>query len=466
MSDIKKSQTKNSGEKQPPAGGEIAVSKPAAQPAEQPKSGGGAIATLALLTAIGAAGVGYKSWEESSKLNDKLSSQDSLIESSINTALKPTIDSVGAVQSNLGTVQSDIGSVQSSIDSLQSTIAALQSELASLQSEVGTVKGGVATLETSQQSGIGEVSANLDKQIKDVQSQHGSLEEQQKSIQDNVAALSEGLSTLKSEVEAEAEKDNMVAWVLAEVEYLLHIANSRLNLEQDIDSALTALQSAAKQLDELSLQDIAEIQQLIISEIEALGGVPKLDISQMAQSLATIGSNIEHLPLAKPEKGKLVSSDGGENDREKWEVIADEVWTALKPLVTVRNSNDPAMAPLTPEKHLYLTQNLQLKIESARLALLRGDNSTYHENLDIANEWVSKFYDTDATESATVLSTLSELKQATIGSDLPDISGSLKALQKYIASNALKVSAPDTLASSNMLASLSSNSVVTGTNIH
>jgi len=467
MSDNKKSQTTNNGGKQPPEKKAIAVSQ-ATQPTTAPaKSGGGAIATLAFITALGAAGLGYKSWEESSKLNQKLSDQGGQIETSITSALKPTIDSVGAVQSGLGSVQSDIGSVQSNIDALQGEIAALKSGLASLQSGLGEVKGGVETLENAQQNGLGEVSATLDQQIQDVQSLHGSLEEQQKSLQDNVSALSEGLSSLKSEVQAEAEKDNMSAWVLAEVEYLLHIANSRLNLEHDIEAALTALKAAAKQLSELNLPDLSEIQQMISSEIEALDALPKHNIPEMAQTLATIGSSIEELPLAKPKEASLASGKSADDERKKWEVLADEVWTALRPLVTVRNSQDPAMAPLTPEKHTYLTQNLQLKIESARLALLRADNDTYHENLNIAHEWVSQFYDVESAEYATLLSALDTLQQATIDGDLPDISASLSALQKYIASKSLKVSAPSSkVLSDQMLASLSSNSVNTDAKIH
>ena len=101
------------------------------------------------------------------------------------------------------------------------------------------------------------------------------------------------------------------------------------------------------------------------------------------------------------------------------------------------------MAPLTPEKHTYLTQNLQLKIESARLALLRADNSTFHENLNISSEWVSQFYDVDSTAGASALVTLNELLQTTIDTELPDISASLLALQEFIANNSLKVSAPN-----------------------
>ncbi|MBL1261948.1 MAG: uroporphyrinogen-III C-methyltransferase [Thiotrichaceae bacterium] len=443
MGDKKKSQTKNNDMNQAPDKKAVAVQQPvkkepapaAAITAAPQKSGGNGIALLALITAVSAAGLGYKSWDESHKLNTLLSDQGGQIESSISSALKPTIASVSAIESGLG-------SVQTTINTLQSEIERLKSELASLQSGLGEVKGGVATLENSHQSGLGDINANLNEKIQTVQNQHGSLEQQQKSLQDNVNALNEGLSSLQSKVKAEAEKDNMSAWGLAEVEYLLHIANSRLNLEHDVDAALTALNAAAKQLAELNLPKLADIQQMISSEIEALGHVPKLDIPKMARTLTILGNNIERLPLAKPKEATLVSSRTA-GDRKQWEILADEVWTALKPLVTVRNSQDPAMAPLTPEKHTYLTQNLQLKIESARLALLRADNSTFHENLNISSEWVSQFYDVDSTAGASALVTLNELLQTTIDTELPDISASLLALQEFIANNSLKVSAPN-----------------------
>ncbi len=441
MGDKKKSQTKNNDTKPAPDKKAVAVQEPVkkvsapAVVAAPQKSGGNGIALLALVTAVSAAGLGYKSWDESNKLNALLSDQGGQIESSISMALKPAFASVGAVESGLGSVQTTVNTLQSEIDRLKS-------ELASLQSGLGEVKGGVAALKNTHQSGPGDINANLDEKIQTVQNQHGSLEEQQKSLQDNVNALNEGLSSLKSKVQAASEKDKMSAWVLAEVEYLLHIANSRLNLAHDIDAALTALNAAAKQLAELNLPELADIQQMISSEIEALGNVPKLDIPKMAQTLTTLGSNIEQLPLAKPQEVSLVSNSTA-SDRKQWEILANEVWTALKPLVTVRNSQDPAMAPLTPEKHTYLTQNLQLKIESAKLALLRADNSTFHENLNISSKWVSQFYDVDSAEGSSALATLSELQQTSINADLPDISASLLALQKFIANNSLKVSAPN-----------------------
>jgi len=458
MGDKKKSQTKNNDTQQVPAKKAIAVqepvkdeSAPAAVAAAPQKSGGSGIALLALVIALGGAGLGYKSWDESNKLNGLLTDQSDQIESSISMALKPAIASMGTVESN-------IGSVQSTVDALQSEINSLKSELASLKSGLGEIKGGVETLENSHQSGLGDINANLDEKIQNVQNQHGSLEEQQKSLQDNVNALNEGLSSLQSEVKAEAEKGKMSAWVLAEVEYLLHIANSRLNLEHDVEAALSALNAASKQLAELNLPELADIQQMISDEIKALGNVPKLDIPAMAQTLTTLGSNIDSLPLARPKEAKLVSS-GADDERKQWEVLADEVWSALKPLVSVRNSKDPAMAPLTPEKHTYLTQNLQLKIESARLALLRADNSTFHENLNISSEWLSQFYDVASADGASTLAALNELMQATIDTELPDISASLQALQKFIANNSLKVSAPNINRSNQVLAFTSPTSV-------
>ncbi len=456
MGDKKKSQTKNNDARQAPDKKAVAIqgpvkkeSAPAAVAAPQ-KNGGNGTALLALVIAVSAAGLGYKSWGESNQLNTLLSDQGGQVAFSINTALKPTIASVGAVESGLGSVQATINTLQNEIDRLKV-------ELASLQSELVEVKGGVATLQNTHQNGPGNINANLDEKIQTVQNQHGSLEEQQKSLQDNVKALNEGLSSLKSEVQAASEKDKISAWVLAEVEYLLHIANSRLNLEHDVDAALTALNAAAKQLAELNLPELADIQQMINSELEALSNVPKLDIPKMARTLTTLGSNIEQLPLAKSKEVSLISSSTAD-DRKQWEILADEVWTALKPLVTVRNSQDSVMAPLTPEKHTYLTQNLQLKIESARLALLRADNNTFHENLNISSEWVSRFYDVDSAEGSSVLATLSGLQQTTIDTDLPDISASLLALQKFIANNSLKVSAQNSR-SNQVLAFIPSTSV-------
>ena len=84
---------------------------------------------------------------------------------------------------------------------------------------------------------------------------------------------------------------------------------------------------------------------------------------------------------------------------------------------------------LVPEQRYFLYQNLRLQLESARLALLNADASSYKHSLQTAVSWLERYFAGDERDA--MLNTLNALQQQQIEIAIPDISASLNWLKEY-----------------------------------
>ena len=223
-------------------------------------------------------------------------------------------------------------------------------------------------------------------------------------------------------------------WIVAETEYLLRIANRRLQLAHDVDGAIAALDAADQRLTSLADPAYLEVRRAIAQELEALRAVNQPDIAGLALKLSSLAEATSELPLVNPYKGrqpaapaKTAAKPTGLSD---WRGLLATVWREIKSLVTIRREGAKAQPLLPPDQRFFLQQNLRLKIEQARLALLEGDGGVYRESLREAADWTRQYYDTESAPVSSFLQTVQQLEQGDITMKLPDISGSLRSLLK------------------------------------
>jgi uncharacterized protein HemX len=110
------------------------------------------------------------------------------------------------------------------------------------------------------------------------------------------------------------------------------------------------------------------------------------------------------------------------------------MWLDTLGLVRIRKTIEVQIPLLAPEQDYFLRENLRLMLYGAQLAILQADVTTYAQNIEAAQKWVSNYFDTDAQSVINVRQELSGLLDAKITVELPDISGSLTAL-RAVASN-------------------------------
>lgn len=255
--------------------------------------------------------------------------------------------------------------------------------------------------------------------------------QQQKAVAESQdRALEEALGALRKQLGRDQS-----GWVLAEAEYLLLVANHRLQLERDVTTALAALTLADGRLRETGDPALIGIREKIANETAALKTLSRPDITGLALSLMGLADQVDRLPLQNtylPVAASREALEAGARQVEDWRQLAGAVWGDLKGLVTVRHREETVRPMLAPEHQYFLRQNLRLQLESARLALLRADQQQLNEALQTARDWIPKYFDERAAPTQGMLGELERIGGIEIRPALPDVSGSLKALRAHM----------------------------------
>jgi uncharacterized protein HemX len=254
-----------------------------------------------------------------------------------------------------------------------------------------------------------ELSAQMNQQL-------GTLRETQEALKSGVQALHDEIGKGRR------------TWLVTETENLLVIAQHRLAYARDARQALEALRVADRQLQQLGDPDYLPVRKLLESEILALEGFERLDLSGMAQRLGQLGARVDTLTLLPDPKPRAGNAATGADEQG----FLHEVWRDLRNLVSIRTTTDVRRPLLLAEQKYFLRENLRLMLYGAQVALLHGDFTTVELNIKAARQWLRDYYDagTPAVQSAaTELDAI--LKTRAV--NLPDISASLKALREITA---------------------------------
>lgn len=224
-------------------------------------------------------------------------------------------------------------------------------------------------------------------------------------------------------------------WLLAEADYLLRLASHRLLLARDVGSALTAMQTADERLRELSDPAVIPVRNILAEDINRLKAVHEPDIAGLSARLSALTHGVDSLPLLSAYNASAptnVDANKPEKVRVKdWKQLPEAIWSDIKKLLVIRERRGKVIPLLSPEQHFFLIQNLKLKLEQARLALLNAEQDVYQERLQTAADWIRDFFKQDDPATQAMLAQLKQLAAENIKPTLPDISASYRALQDF-----------------------------------
>lgn len=225
-------------------------------------------------------------------------------------------------------------------------------------------------------------------------------------------------------------------WMIAEVEYLLRIAGNRLTLEHDKDTTVAALKQARERLATLEQDNYLPVIRQIDSDISKLTAISLPDREQIATELAALIGAAEHWPSTVSRKDDTESEPVGETTAETperdsgWRAMLAGIWDDIRGLVTIRRNGEIPSPMLEPKQHAFLQQNLQLKLEAARLALLAGNTRAYHGSLNEAAEWLQRYFDTSAPAVSEAQGRVRQLAAIDLEPALPALGNNLELLQQ------------------------------------
>jgi uroporphyrin-3 C-methyltransferase len=257
------------------------------------------------------------------------------------------------------------------------------------------------------------------------------LEDEQRQLANAQQGLEESLGVLRAQL-GNSHND----WVLAEVQYLLQVANQRIQLDRDVLTTRAALSSADRRLQSLADPGFNAVREQIARELVLLDVVVLPDLAGIALTLDTLAGQVNQLPLKDAQIHHQVSAQNESTPTEPaardWMRLPRLIWQELRQLVVVRRNDTPVGPLLAPEQQFFLYENLRLQLNSARLAALQGETESYRASLKIARAWLGDYFDVEAPQIAAARTELERLATIDIRPSLPDISASLRLLRQQM----------------------------------
>ena len=235
------------------------------------------------------------------------------------------------------------------------------------------------------------------------------------------AELNEGLGTSGED------------WLLAEVEYLIRLANQRVLMERDVSGALSLLSSADEIVEQTTGIAAYELRESLAYDIANLKAVSDLDTDGIFLSLSAMASQVTELRRKQPELSPptQIQIDNGEaqNFYQQFLSLVNNIFGRVLNSVDYRRDGVAITPLLPPKEEYYLRQNLILKFEMAQLALLRNDQPVYHTSLSEAKLWIVKHFVETDPRTVALVTALDQLVEVEVDRSLPNISGSLRAVR-------------------------------------
>jgi uroporphyrin-3 C-methyltransferase len=312
----------------------------------------------------------------------------------------------------------------------QAAASALEAQrIADLDSRIGILESSLASL------GSADPSARINTLEQGVDSLQGSATQWQAFQQETAAwtrsmqAAIEGdearLATAEARLAVLSARsmDSAAELNLAEVDYVLRLAQERLELFSDTRTADQALRIASQQLAAFANPLHVGLQQEIAAARLKLSTVSEPD---HARIYATLDS-LQLAVLTLPFKGEGADENGAlpEVGTNWWERIKQ----SFSGLVTVRrNSEIENTVPMLADQDL-IRQHAWLELEIARLAALRRDQLSWTAALNRFAATQAQWFEPASQASRDVVAQLGDLQQQDIDPAMPDISAPLAALQ-------------------------------------
>ena len=259
-------------------------------------------------------------------------------------------------------------------------------------------------------------------------------------LDDNLAALTkrierqlEELPARMTRIEGTLDKIPGVneqarsAWLLAEAEYFLRIANAQLNLVGNINVSLRALELADTKIKDLNDPGLTRVRAKISDERTALKAVPQPDTESIVLELGSLAQSLHTLPLSKTAPGHF-STDNDKGTETGWQRAWRVIIDALSSIISVRR-NDEAIVPLmSASEEALLIRSLDIELQIARLAVIRNEGKLYRASLQSVSERLNQYFAGDSQQVIAAQATINRLAAINLPETLPDISGSLSLL--------------------------------------
>ena len=224
-------------------------------------------------------------------------------------------------------------------------------------------------------------------------------------------------------------------WLLAEALYLIRLANQRLQTGRSTKNPLALMENVDVILNQIGDPMLLPVRRALASDIGDLRLTGEIDSVGLFLELNTLADNIDQLTalnLMAEAKNPAVGIEVIIEEPSTATEIVDDFIQQLSRLVRVTHRQQPIEPLLLDSEVRVIKQNLRLMLEQAQSAVMAEEPAVYSVSLDKAERWVMQHFHLD-DNAQVILQRLTSLKGREIVQQLPQINGSLAAIETFVA---------------------------------
>lgn len=231
-------------------------------------------------------------------------------------------------------------------------------------------------------------------------------------------------------------------WVLAEVEYLIRIADHQMQYAGNFTIAAAALQSADRLLADLADPGLTEVRAQLAKDIEQLKTVQPADKTGIILMLSELVRRVESLPFRAIDEraqqfNQPVALPTPEELKQNWSGAWQSLWTELKSLLVVQQQALDIAPLLNQDQKILMRENIQLNIEQAKLAVLQENEKLFQESLANVQQRIKFYYDLASGEVNNVLMQVESLREQPVEVSLPYVGKGISMVREEMADRVL-----------------------------
>ncbi len=297
----------------------------------------------------------------------------------------------------------------------------------------------------------------VDKQQQGLQSLKQGIESSESKISQNLGKYethSQQLSELSERItqnEAitqqamEALNRSQRDWVIAEVDYLLRMANQRLEIARDVRGAIAALKGADERIATLGDLRLLNIRKQLAKDIGDLSAVKQADINGISLSLDQMAKHAVNLPFVSAQNEVQQQLENTQNTSAEKSVeqpvedvqsdsaqpgFVDSVLDTLKQIGDIKVHKRSIKAASTAEQQRQTEEKLISHLIGARLAVIRFDQQQFSYEISQIKQLLGASYDGDDSRVVEMQKRLDEFAAVNLTPELPELLKAWEMVQK------------------------------------
>lgn len=286
-----------------------------------------------------------------------------------------------------------------------------------------------------------DLAATESKLVEQQQLNRQTIQQQSQFISQLESQLKDQIYSMNLRLNSQAERILQLGtasrgdWLLSEAAYLIRLANQRLQVERSTENPLAILENVDTIFVQLNDPELLPVRRALAEDIAALRMAGKVDREGIYLELEAISKAIKQLSIIEPAPASQTPEIvDAATDTEQTRSLLDSFQRfsqKLGQLIVVQKRQQPIEPLLTSNEQSIIQNNIFLLVEQAQSALLREEQVIYRASLEKSAALLVRYFQLNS-QSQALIERLNTLSERQIIQDLPDISGSIAAVQTML----------------------------------